>query len=416
MQPSLSLPAGVQVLTVGQLTQRIKRALEEKFPTVWVEGEISNFHRHAASGHCYLKLKDSEATLSTTIWRTTAQRLKFEPSDGLRVIVRGRMNLYPPRGEYSLVVDEIQPKGIGPLELAYRQLREKLERLGYFDLARKKPIPPLPRRVALITSATSSAVRDMLETLGRRWPAVEVWVRHTRVQGDGAALEIEEALAFINLVGGPDSTTPVDVVILGRGGGSLEDLWPFNEEPVARGIAASVIPIVTGIGHEDDYTLADMVADLRALTPTDAATKIVPDRAVLLRQLRTQSDRLRDGLLRRLETASRQLRDLAQRRCFRQPLDRLRDEERRLDDLGERLVRAARQQIDRSLRRLDAAAAQLESLSPLKVLARGYSLTRRQADNAVVRAAEQVQPGDRIVTLLERGSIVSRVEKVEPPS
>jgi exodeoxyribonuclease VII large subunit len=321
--------------------------------------------------------------------------------------------VFVPRGEYQLLIEEVQPKGIGPLELAFRQLKEKLSLKGYFEPGRKKKLPRIPRRVVLVTSPTGSAVRDMLEILSRRWPATEAVVCPVRVQGEGAALEISAALGLLNRVGGPGSALPVDVLIVGRGGGSLEDLWPFNEECVAHAIYTSRIPVVSGVGHEDDLTIADMVADCRALTPSEAAERVVPHQAEVLKWLDGLEGRFRALLLRRLEVARNRLNDLAGRACFRRPLERMREEERRLDDWGERLGRAVRRRLEEARRRLEAEAARLEGLSPLNVLARGYSLTRREGDMAVVRGPDQVRPGERIVTQVQRGRIVSRVEEVE---
>jgi exodeoxyribonuclease VII large subunit len=250
----------------------------------------------------------------------------------------------------------------------------------------------------------------MLEILARRWPALEVWVCPVRVQGAGAAQEIVAALAALNRLQ-PADGLPIDLLILGRGGGSLEDLWTFNEETVAEAIAASRLPLVTGIGHEDDFTIADMVADKRYLTPSDAATRSVPDRHEVLTWLEGLEDKLRDKLRNRLDTAKAKLDELAQRRCFRQPLDRVRDAERRLDELSGRMERAVRQRHEEARRRLEASAARLESLSPLNVLARGYSLTRKENENTVLRLAAQVRPGDRLVTQLSQGRIISRVEE-----
>jgi exodeoxyribonuclease VII large subunit len=379
---------------------------------VWVEGEVSNLSR-PSSGHVYLTLKDDEASLKAVLYRGIAFRMKFDLRDGMRVIARGRLSVFVPRGEYQLLIEEVQPKGIGPLELAFRQLKEKLSLKGYFEPGRKKKLPRIPRRVVLVTSPTGSAVRDMLEILSRRWPATEAVVCPVRVQGEGAALEISAALGLLNRVGGPGSALPVDVLILGRGGGSLEDLWPFNEECVAHAIYTSRIPVVSGVGHEDDLTIADMVADCRALTPSEAAERVVPHQAEVLKWLDGLEGRFRALLLRRLEVARNRLNDLAGRACFRRPLERMREEERRLDDWGERLGRAVRRRLEEARRRLEAEAARLEGLSPLNVLARGYSLTRREGDMAVVRGPDQVRPGERIVTQVQRGRIVSRVEEVE---
>jgi exodeoxyribonuclease VII large subunit len=407
-------PPGVKVLGIGELTRDIKRLLEQAHGTVWVEGEVSNLAR-PASGHLYLTLKDEEAPLRCMLPRGIALRMRFDLQDGMRVIARGRLTVYLVRGEYQLQIEEVQPKGIGPLELAFRQLKEKLSVKGYFLPARKKKLPRIPRRVALVTSGTGSAVRDMLEILGRRWPVVEVWVCPVRVQGEGAKEEIAAMIERLNRLGGPDVGSPlnrIDVLILGRGGGSLEDLWPFNEELVANAIHASRIPVVTGIGHEDDLTIADMVADCRALTPSEAAERVVPNQVEVLNWLAGLEARLRALLARNLESARARLDDLAGRRCFRAPLERIRDEEQRLDDWNDRLKRAVQQRLAEGRQRLESLAARLESLSPLNVLARGYSLTRREADRIVVRSPRQVQPGDRLLTEVQQGQVVSRVEEV----
>ena len=303
----------------------------------------------------------------------------------------------------------MQPKGVGPLELAFRQLKERLFTEGFFDPARKKKLPRIPRRIVLVTSPTGSAVRDMLEILSRRWPASEVWVCPVKVQGDGAAQDVADALRRLNRLHASGAAS-IDVLIVGRGGGSLEDLWAFNEEPVARAIFASRIPVVSGVGHEDDLTIADLVADVRALTPSEAAEKVTPDRTAVLAWVEGLETRLRGLLLKRLETARSRLDDLADRRCFTQPLERVRDEERRLDDWNERLGRAMRQRLETAGRRLESLAAQLDNLSPLKVLSRGYSLTLREADHAVVRSTGQVRPGDRLISRVGDGRIVSLVE------
>jgi exodeoxyribonuclease VII large subunit len=405
-------PPDIKVFRIGELTRDIKRVLEEAHPIIWVEGEVSNLAK-PNSGHLYLTLKDEEAPLKSVVYRAVALRMRFDLRDGMRVVARGRLTVYAPRGEYQLQIEEIQPKGIGPLELAFRQLKEKLSVKGYFEKGRKKPLPRIPRRIALVTSPTGSAVRDILEILARRWPNAEVWVCPVRVQGEGAAVEIAAALCQINQIGGCGAAVPVDVLVVGRGGGSLEDLWPFNEEIVAHAIYQSRIPVLTGIGHEDDLTIADMVADVRALTPSEAAERVVPDHVKVLDWLTELEGRCRTLLLRNLEQARSRLDDLAGRRCFRQPFDRLRDEERCLDEWNDRLQRAMRQRQQVAQRRLEALAAQLESLSPLNVLARGYSLTRTELDRMVVRDPGQVKPGDRLLTQVQHGQIISRVEEID---
>jgi exodeoxyribonuclease VII large subunit len=292
-----------------------------------------------------------------------------------------------------------------------RQLREKLFTRGWFDPNRKKPLPRYPRRVAVVTSPSGAAVRDVLEMLTGRWPAVEIVVVPVRVQGDGAAEEIAEA---INLLGRLRLSRKlrIDTLIVGRGGGSLEDLWAFNEEIVARAIFESEIPIISGVGHETDVTIADLVADHRALTPTHAATACVPDRLELLATVAGLAKRLAAGPGRVLELSRRRLADLAGRRVLRLPLDRVRDRAQRLDDIAGRMHRAVRRRVERCRDRADATAGRMHSVSPLNVLARGYSVTQTDA-KAVVFDAAQVRPGDRIRTQLHRGSVVSRVEAME---
>lgn len=394
-----------KIRSVSELTNEVKTLLEEGFASVWVTGEISNLSR-PSSGHVYLTLKDAQAQMSAVLWRGVALRLRYELRDGLEVIVRGRISLYPPQGKYQLVIEQLEPKGIGAVELALRQLREKLFRLGFFDPKRKRGLPRFPQRVALVTSPTGAAVRDMLEILGRRWPLVDVHICPVRVQGDTAAEEITRAIRWLNRL------AHVNVIILGRGGGSVEDLWPFNAESVAQAIFESRIPVVSAVGHETDVTIADLVADKRALTPSEAAELVVPDREELLQGLDGTAERLKDLLTNRLRQAQQRLRALAERRIFRQPLERTRELARQVDELDARTNRAMRQAVQRAKQRLAALAGQLETLSPLQVLGRGYSLTRRESDNAVVRSAEQVQPGDWLVTIVEQGRIVSRVEEV----
>jgi exodeoxyribonuclease VII large subunit len=369
-----------------------------------VSGELSNC-RPQASGHLYPDLKDAGAKLAAAIWRSTLRRLRFDPRDGQEVIARGRLDVYLPHGTYKLIIEELHPKGIGALELEFQRLSEELFRKGYFDPARKRPLPRIPRRIAIVTSTAGAAVRDVLETLGRRWTAVDIWICPVPVQGDGAGERIAEAIRLLNQLDG------IEVLIVARGGGSLEDLWAFNEECVAHAIFESRIPVVSGIGHETDLTIADKVADVRAETPTAAAVRVVPDRQQLAEELRGMQTRLERRLRSHVKDARKRLDELSQRRCFRVPLDRFRELERRLDDTADRLGRAARQRLSQLQQRVEATAAQLESLSPLNVLARGYSLTRKEDDQSVVRRADQVRPGERIVTLVQTGRLISRVEE-----
>jgi exodeoxyribonuclease VII large subunit len=407
-------PVGVEILSVSQLTQQVKGLLEQDFASVWVAGEISNLAR-PASGHVYLSLKDAGATLRAVVYRGIALRLRFDPRDGQEVLARGRLTVYAPRGDYQLLIEELQPRGLGAAELALRQLKEKLLRLGYFDPKRKRPLPSFPREIALVTSATGAAVRDMLEILARRWPPARVVVRPVRVQGEGAAEEIAAAVRLLNRLNAQGDLA-IEVIIVGRGGGSSEDLDAFNAELVAKAIFESRIPVVSAVGHEIDVTVADLVADRRALTPSEAATAVTPDRAELLAGLRDAAGRLEDGVRRHLDLAHRRLDDLAARRALQRPLDRLRDHERRLDDWSERLRRAVQLRQASAAQRVAALAAVLETLSPLNVLARGYSLTRTEAGGPLLRDAGKIRPGDRLLTTLARGQVVSRVEEVRGPT
>jgi exodeoxyribonuclease VII large subunit len=391
------------IATVSELTGEIKDLIEGNLPEVWVRGEVSNCQR-ANSGHIYLTLKDEGAQVAAVIWRGTASRFRFELHDGLQVVVNGSVEVYAPRGSYQVIVRQLIPQGVGALELAFRQLHAKLEAEGLFDPRRKRPIPRFPRRIALVTSPAGAAVRDMIQVLTRRWRAADILVVPVKVQGDGAAQEIATALRHVHRLPG------VDVVICGRGGGSLEDLWAFNEEVVARAIAACRLPVISAVGHEIDVTIADLVADVRALTPSEAAERVVPDRADVRRALDHLRQRLTSGLTNRASRARLQLEALASRRVFARPLQRVHDELTRLDELDARLLRAVRQRTIGVLRQLDVVAATLDALSPLKVLGRGYSITRRADSGELVTSADQLAIGERITTILTHGQLTSRVE------
>jgi exodeoxyribonuclease VII large subunit len=407
----MAAPDPADVLTVSALTGRIRGLLEGEFGCVWVAGEISNLVR-PSSGHIYLSLKDEKACLRAVLYRGIGLRLRFDPRDGMEVVARGRISVYEPRGEYQLAIEELQPKGIGALELALQQLRERLQAKGYFDAGRKKSLPNFPRAIALVTSPTGAAVRDMLELLARRWPVARVVVVPVRVQGDGACDEIATAIRAVNRLH-EDGSLTIDALIVGRGGGSLEDLWAFNEEAVADAIFASRIPVVSAVGHEIDVTISDLVADHRALTPSHAITDLTPDREALVARLSDLGDRLQARVARKLELTRQRLDALADRRVLRSPLDRVRDLEKRLEGLDQRLGRSARQPLERARTWVAALAGRLESLSPLNVLSRGYSLTRTP-DGRVLHDAAGVRPGDTILTRLARGEVVSRVETVHP--
>ena len=394
------------VLTVSEVTRLIKDTLETAFPSVWVVGEISNLRR-PRSGHLYFTLKDERAQLRAVIWRGVAQKLRFEPADGLAVVARGAITVYRPRGEYQLVVHRLEPRGIGALELAFQQLKEKLAREGLFDPARKKPLPPFPTHVAVVTSPTGAAIRDIITVIRRRFPALRVSLYPVRVQGEGAAQEIAHAIAELNRMGG------FDLMIVGRGGGSLEDLWAFNEEVVARAIAASRIPVVSAVGHEVDVTISDLVADRRALTPTEAAELITPRLDEVLAELEGLRGRLAQALRRRLTEAEGRLREVGARLRPARLLEVVRLREQYLDELAAREARAVARLAERARERLLRAGVRLQSLSPLAVLSRGYSVTRDLATGGVLTAAAGVALGTCIETILARGLLRSRVEEAE---
>lgn len=400
-------PTEQHVLSVGELTEQIKTLLEGSFPGVWVSGEISNLSR-PQSGHCYLTLKDDAAQIRAVMWRATAARLRFELEDGLEVVCQGDVDVYAPRGSYQLVIRQIEPKGIGALELALRKLRERLAAEGLFAPERKRPLPRFPKRIAFVTSPSGAAVRDFLEVLRRRWRGSDILIVPTRVQGDGAALEIAAAIAAVNRL-----PLEIDCLVVGRGGGSLEDLWAFNEEPVVRAIHASRIPVISAVGHEIDVTLADLVADVRALTPSEAAERVAPAADEIAAALAICQRRMTKGLRTMAAAARERIQNVESRRPFRRPFDHLHDLLQRLDDLSLRAGRVMRRQVTEARSRTDRLAAHLDSLSPLGVLSRGYSLTRRTDDGRIVRNADELKVGELITTRYAAGETISRVESIE---
>jgi len=392
------------VLTVSELQRRVRFHLEEHFSGIWVEGEISGT-KAPSSGHRYFTLKDAGAQLQAVLWRTTVRSLRFSPEDGMLVRARGRLTIYEPRGSYQMVVEALEPVGAGPLQVAFEQLRRRLEAEGLFDPAHKVPVPEFPARVALVTSPSGAAVRDLIRVALRRWPPLELVVVPVRVQGEGAAAEIAAGVRLADRLG-------FDVLVVGRGGGSLEDLWAFNEEVVARAIFDARTPVVSAVGHEVDVSISDLVADLRAPTPSAAAELITPDAAEMRGRISDLRDRLSRALLAVVESLRARLRTIEASAAFRRPFDGIRDGEQALDDLSSRLVRALRGAFRARRARLDAGAGRLEALSPLRVLARGYSVTQR--DGRVVTRAGQVRPGDEIRTILAEGEIRSRVQSLLP--
>lgn len=396
-----------RILRVTQLTALLKGLVEESFPSVWVAGEISNFSR-PQSGHSYFTLKDDGAQLRAVMWKGSASRLKAELHDGLQVVCRGHLDVYPPRGSYQLVVEQLELQGVGALELAMRQLREKLEREGLFDRARKRALARFPRRIGVVTSPTGAALRDFLEVLRRRWRGADVVIVPTRVQGAEAAAEIVSAIQLASRL-----RPALDALVVTRGGGSMEDLWCFNDERVVRAIAASPIPTISAVGHEIDVTLADLAADLRALTPSEAAERVAPASRELIELVAGCQARLRRALQNRAIQWRARLDALASRPLFTRPADLVHYKAARLDELSTRLRTAAGAQLERRRDRLAGVAGKIESLSPLAVLGRGYSVTTEARRGALVVSSDQVRLGEKIVTQLARGKIFCAVEAIE---
>ena len=390
------------------MTARVKDMLESRFADVWVAGEVSNLTR-ASSGHVYLSLKDDGALLRGVVWRSTAASLAIEPADGMAVVCHGRIEVYAPRGTYQLTIDRLHALGTGTLEAQLRKLHARLAAEGLFAPERKRPIPPFPRRIALVTSPTGAAIADFLQTLRSRWNGSEVIIVPSRVQGSGAAEELAAALAAAARI-----VPAVDVIALVRGGGSLEDLWSFNEEVLVRAVAAAPIPVVAGVGHEIDVTLADLAADLRALTPTDAAVKVSPDGPQVAAAVAGLGLRLDAALTRRLAAARDRVVQLSRSRIFADPARLVRDRRMVVDQLALRLARLGRAAVARAGERLAAGAGRLEAASPVQLLARGWSLTwREDGQGRGLASVAGIEPGARIVTQLADGRLWSRVEKSE---
>jgi exodeoxyribonuclease VII large subunit len=449
-QFQLNLAPERKVWSVSELTTRIRDLLVAEFTDVWVEGEVSNC-REAQSGHLYFTLKDARAQVRCVCFRNQFRLLKFRPEDGLHVTVRGSVSVYEPRGEYQIYVEHMEPVGLGALQLAFEQLKKRLEAEGLFDPARKKPLPVLPRRIGLVTSPRGAAVRDVVRILRRRFPNVHLILFPVRVQGDGAARDIVEAIQFFN-------RRPIaDVILLVRGGGSLEDLWAFNEETVARAIAAATIPIISGVGHEADFTIADFVADVRASTPSAAAEIVVRTRQEFDRHVAQLRQKMSDQVRYLLLERRHRLQELATHRGFRRLEELVRQYRQQADEFIARLAQALqgrlvnvrrrftvaqtriasfdlrgriaalqvrreqrsgelRARIERFLvakrQRLERLVLQLDERSPLRVLERGYAIVY-DADGNVVRAAEQVAIGDEVAVQLARGRLAAEVKRKE---
>ncbi len=395
-------------ITVADLTRYLRDLLEgdELLRDLWVQGEISNLSR-PTSGHLYFTLKDSSAALRCVVWRSTAARLRVTMQNGLAVEAHGSIGVYERDGQYQLYVDAVRPAGEGQLFQEFMRLKARLEAEGLFDEERKRPVPARPQRIGIVTSPTGAALQDMLNTLRQRYPLAEVIVAPCAVQGDDAPLEIVAALMSLCRLAEPD------VILLARGGGSLEDLWAFNDERVVRAIAASPVPVITGVGHETDFTLADFASDLRAPTPTGAAVLATPNRADLMVEVLGLQERLRDALTLHLNRRRQDL-DFALHRLERaSPLLRIRSERQRLDGLQERARRAVRQALALQRAHWQARVNRLQALSPAAILRRGFALVERP-DGSLVRSAAQVQPGDAVDIRLWDGHVAARIEDRPP--
>jgi exodeoxyribonuclease VII large subunit len=391
------------ILTITQLTARIKGLIEENFSDVWAEGEVSNL-TVPQSGHAYFTLKDEQSQVRAVLFRSSQRFLKFTLQHGMQVICRGRVSVYEPRGEYQFIVDYIEPKGMGALQLAFEQLKERLEKEGLFSLERKKPLPLLPRRIGVVTSPTGAAIRDILRVIKRRHPRMHLLLYPVPVQGSEAAPSIVEAIRHFN------RRQAVDVMIVGRGGGSLEDLWAFNEEAVARAIFASTIPVISAVGHETDYTIADFVADLSAPTPSAAAEMVARSEESFRELIGSLESNLVRSMRLKTERTRASLREFA--RMLIDPRRLLEQYAQRIDELAARLASGLKQYVKRDRALLASLSAGLDHLNPLGILSRGYSVTKKMPDETILKNAADLRPGDVISTQLHSGSLISRVERV----
>lgn len=393
------------IYTVSELTKYIRVIVEESFPCVWVEGEISNFIFHS-SGHMYFSLRDAGSTLKCAFFKYANQKLKFKPKDGMKVIALGSVSVYEPRGDYQLIVEEIEPKGIGALQLQFQQLKEKLLKEGLFDEKYKIPIPFLPTKIGVVTSPTGAAIQDILNIARRRFANIEIIINPVKVQGADAKDEIAAAIEQFN------ELKNIDVMIVGRGGGSLEDLWPFNEEVVARAIFASKIPVISAVGHEVDYTISDFVADFRAPTPSAAAELVIPRKEDLVNLISTALERLNNAIFDKLNLLKERLGNLKESYILRRPLNYIVQRQQHIDDLRKDMSVRMGHIVDMSGEKFSRIISKLEALSPVSILKRGYSITAKLPEGFIVKEANSLKLGDYIETRLGQGKFKSRVEDI----
>ncbi len=439
-----------EIWSVAQLTRRIKGLLENDIGTVWISGEISNW-KLAASGHAYFTLKDADSQIDAVMFKGRLNRLRFTPESGLEVLAQGSVSVYERRGNYQIILNDMQPKGVGALQLAFEKLKKKLHAEGLFDEAIKKPLPLFPKRIGIVTSPTGAAIRDILNVIERRFAHVHILLYPTRVQGDEAAPEIAHAIQTLDTHG-------VDVMIVGRGGGSLEDLWPFNEEVVVRAIHEASTPIISAVGHEVDFSLSDFAADLRAPTPSAAAELVVQEQQAIADTVQQYKKRLYRSLKHRLEQARYRLNQAGGSNALQRPEELLRQRQQEADDLRMRLEDALQDQaihqrhrlekLHRSLEllspviqlhraqerlqalqqrllqnrntgviqsrsRLNPLAAKLNALSPIAILDRGYALAFKEPEGALLRSAEELKKNDTVRVRLGKGSVSATVTAIE---
>ncbi|ADL13241.1 exodeoxyribonuclease VII, large subunit [Acetohalobium arabaticum DSM 5501] len=395
-------------MTVTELTKYIKRRLEtdDLLNNLLITGEISNFHHHS-SGHMYFTLKDDNSRLKSVMFRSANQNLKFQPEDGMEVIASGYVSLYESRGQYQLYVQDLQPEGIGALHIAFEQLKEELQKKGLFAVEHKQELPQFPQKVGVITSPTGAAIRDILSVIQRRFRGVSVLVAPATVQGDKAASTLVGALEILN------QQSDVDVIIIGRGGGSIEDLWPFNEEEVARAIFSSQTPVVSAVGHETDYTISDFVADVRAPTPSAAGELVVSNQKEVNRYVKGLTDSLVQNIEQKLSDCRNQLVNLMERRVFLQPKRQLKDRKQRIDELEERLINLMERRLNLAQERLQSKAGKLDTLSPLNILSRGYSYCRKRDKKESLSSVSEIKPGDKLEIFLSDGKLEIEVMNIK---
>jgi len=400
-----STKAEKKIYSVSEITRDIRSALEGSFSSVWVEGEISNFVFHS-SGHMYFSIRDEKAVLKCAMFKRANEKLKFKLKDGMKIICLGSIGVYAPRGDYQMIIEVVEPKGIGALQLKFEQLKEKLKKEGLFDPSQKRDIPYLPTRIGVVTSPTGAAIRDILNVMQRRFSNVEIIINPVKVQGESAKNEIALAIEEFN------NLKNVDVMIVSRGGGSLEDLWAFNEEIVARAIFNSEIPVISAVGHEIDYTISDFVSDLRAPTPSAAAELVLPRKDELASSVNTCLTRLKNALIGKITRIQEKLSTLGRSYALRHPLNLVMQYDQKVDDLIGDLTTGIENTLRINKEKFKLLAGKLNTLSPLGILNRGYSITTAEKNNRIIKDACNIAKGDLIKTKLAEGEIISRVENI----